>query len=200
MSKQLTKACIDVVKLETEWEKCKNQIVDLQHIFAVFKIDFLDRNSFSEFCNPHILLSELLTYKQIFITGYFSETIRETLESVIILGQAKKVRLISQFLTDSMRDRKNLEVLRKLAQAGAEIKFNNRLHARFLVASNPPIKSGLLLIGSFDFNTECIGKERFDAGIKTKHPDLVESATKLFEQIWNEPESVSITDYAKRKS
>jgi hypothetical protein len=99
-----------------------------------------------------------------------------------------------------MRDRKNLEVLRKLAQAGAEIKFNNRLHARFLVASNPPIKSGLLLIGSFDFNTECIGKERFDAGIKTRHPDLVESATKLFEQIWDEPESVSITDYAKRKS
>lgn len=27
-----------------------------------------------------------------------------------------------------------------------------------------------LVIGSFDFNTECIGKERYDARIKTKHP------------------------------
>jgi hypothetical protein len=58
---------------------------------------------------------------------------------------------------------------------------------------------GLLLIGSFDFNTECIGKDRYDAGIKTKHPDLVESATKLFEQIWDEPESIPIEDFIKRK-
>ena len=57
-----------------------------------------------------------------------------------------------------------------------------------------------LSIGSFDFNTECIGKERFDAGIKTRHPDLVESATRLFEEIWNEPESVSIAEFAKRKN
>jgi hypothetical protein len=188
-----------VVTLETEWEKYRKQVVDLQSIFGVFKVDFLDKNSFSEFCNPTTLWSELQAYKQIFITGYFSETIRETLESIIKQGQEKKVKLISQIpRTDS--DRKNLGVLKKLADAGAEIKFNNRLHARFLVASNPPVKSGLLIIGSFDFNKDCIGKERFDAGIKTRHPDLVESATKLFEQIWNEPESVSITDYAKRKS
>jgi hypothetical protein len=93
----------------------------------------------------------------------------------------------------------NLEALEKLANAGAEIKFNNRLHARLLVGGHPTI-GGLLVIGSFDFNTECIGKERYDAGIKTRNPDLIESALKLFEQIWNEPESVSITDFAKRKS
>jgi hypothetical protein len=52
--------------------------------------------------------------------------------------------------------------------------------------------NGLLVIGSFDFNTKCIGKKRYDAGIKTKHPDLIESAVQLFEQVWREPESVDL--------
>ena len=191
---------IDVVVMENEWEKYRKEVVDLRSIFSVFKVDFLDKNSFSEFCTNNNLCTELQLCTQIFITGYFSETIRETLQTIIKQGPEKKVRLISQFPKETKRDKQNFEVLKKLAEAGAEIKFNNRLHARFLVASTPPCIGGLLLIGSFDFNTECIGRERFDAGIKTRHPDLVESATKLFEQIWNEPESVSIVDFAKRKS
>ncbi|MFX0211244.1 MAG: phospholipase D-like domain-containing protein [Candidatus Hodarchaeota archaeon] len=112
--------------------------------------------------------------------GYFSETIRKSLESLIEIQC--KIRLVYPYLdTKKPRDRKNLQALRKLANAGAEIKVNDRLHARFLVAYNrvqkhPTIKCwGLLLIGSFDFNTECIGRERYDAGIKTRHPDLVNS-------------------------
>jgi len=31
-----------------------------------------------------------------------------------------------------------------------------------------------------------MGLERYDAGIKTSHPDLIESAVKFFEEIWNE--------------
>lgn len=42
---------------------------------------------------------------------------------------------------------------------------------------------------------ECIGKERYDAGIKTRHPDLVKSSIDLFEQIWNETESVTFEEY-----
>ena len=45
---------------------------------------------------------------------------------------------------------------------------------------------GTLIIGSFDFNTECIGAERYDAGIKTSHPDLIKSAVNFFEGIWGE--------------
>jgi hypothetical protein len=64
------------------------------------------------------------------------------------------------------------------------------------VAFHPDQKdvSGILLVGSFDFNTECIGKERYDVGIKTVHPDLIRSARKLFDEIWNEPESVSLDE------
>jgi hypothetical protein len=96
-----------------------------------------------------------------------------------------------EFPIKTERDKKNLEVLQKLAKGGAEVKLNNRLHARFLVAYNTYARetSGLLLIDSFDFNTECIGRERYDAGIKTNHPDLIESAIKLFNQIWDETES-----------
>ena len=180
-----------------EWEKFKNQIIHLQSDLAPFEVDFLDRDSFKRFCDN--LHSELEGYRDIYITGYFSETIRENLRRIISY-KPNLVRLICpEFPIQSKRDRRNLEALKKLAVAGAEIKVNNRLHARFLVAYNPPIARGLLLIGSFDFNTECIGRERYDAGIKTRHPDLVKSAIKLFEQIWNEPESMSLEDFIKKR-
>jgi len=83
-----------------------------------------------------------------------------------------------------------------VVKAGAEVKINNRLHARFLVvytpSPNPP--NGLLLIGSFDFNKEGMSRERYDAGIMTRHPDLVNSAIQLFDQIWDEEESTDISE------
>jgi len=188
---------IDVVAMGEEWRKFTQKIVGLQSDLTPFEVDFLDRDSFKKFCDnlPHDVGSP---YQNIFITGYFSETIREPLERIIKMK--RNVRLICpEFSTQSRRDRRNLEALKKLAKAGAEIKINNRLHARFLVAHSPVIEGkGFLVIGSFDFNTECIGKERYDAGIKTRHPDLVKSATELFEQIWDEPESIPLEDFMKK--
>jgi len=76
------------------------------------------------------------------------------------------------------------------------VKFNNRIHARLLVAYHPQLSEsrGLLVLGSFDFNPECMGRERYDAGIKTAHPDLISAATHLFEEIWNDPESVPLNE------
>ena len=94
--------------------------------------------------------------------------------------------------------------LHEIEKAGVEIKINNRLHARFLVAYDIVQEDdytkyqGLVLIGSFDFNTECLGRERYDAGIKTRNPDLVKSTVELFEQIWNEPESIPLKDFIKK--
>jgi hypothetical protein len=101
--------------------------------------------------------------------------------------------LSQEFYPNNRRDKQNLEVMRKLSEAGAEIKVNNRLHARFLVAHSPEFPGiGLVVVGSFDFNKEGMSKERYDAGIKTRNPDLVGSALRLFEQIWNEPESLPL--------
>ena len=176
----------------------KDKIVNLQSDLSSFEVNFLDRNGFKRFCEN--LNSELKSYREIYITGYFSETIREELEKILLRDRLNLVRLICpEFPIQSKRDRRNLQVLRKLADAEAEIKFNNRLHARFLVAYDRATKSGLLIIGSFDFNTECIGKERYDAGIKTRHPDLVNSALELFEQIWSESESIPLEDFIKKR-
>jgi len=186
---------IDVVEMGEEWGKLARKIGYLQSDLNPFRVDFLDRDSFKSFCDS--LPAELQGYREICITGYFSETVREALQKII--RRKRNVRLICSYLdAKKHKDRKNLQVLRKLSNAGAEIKVNERLHARFLVAFNPD-KGGFLIIGSFDFNTECIGKERYDAGIKTGHPDLVNSAIKFFEQIWKEPETISLEDFIQKK-
>ena len=178
-----------------EWEKFKREIVNLQSYLPPFEVDFLDRDGFKWFFDS--LVAQLQHFQEVCITGYFSETVREALQKIIM--RERNVRLICPYLdTKKHRDRRNLQVLRKLSNSGAEIKVNERLHARFLVAFNPDA-DGFLIIGSFDFNTECIGKERYDAGIKTRHPDLVKSAIKLFEQIWNESESISLEDFIRKK-
>jgi hypothetical protein len=180
-----------------EWEKLREKIVGLQSDIAPFKVDFLDRDSFKRFCDN---LDEIQEFNEICVTGYFSETIRGSLEKIIKIG--RHVRLICpEFSLGSKRDRRNMEALKKLAGAGVEIKFNSRLHARLLVAFNAPAPQirGLLILGSFDFNTECIGKERYDAGIRTTHPDLILSAIRLFEQVWKDSESTTIAEFVVEK-
>jgi len=179
-----------------EYEKFREKIVNLQSDLNLFKVEFLDRDGFKQFADH--LFDNVSGYTEVCITGYFSETIREALERLVkILQIPHNVRLICPELNlQSTRDKKNLQVLKKLALVGAKIKVNSRLHARFLVAYSTHLYEcrGLLVIGSFDFNTECIGRERYDAGVKTTHPDLIQSAIQLFEQIWKEPESMSLLE------
>ena len=181
------------------FENFRKEIVGLQSRLKVFQIDFLDRDSFKEFANR--LWENIYNYTEVCITGYFSETVSQDLEKVA-KAKDKKVKLICQELdTANKRDRKNLEVLKKLCKAGVEVRFNNRIHARLLIAYHPqlPESSGLLILGSFDFNSECIGRERYDAGIRTRHPDLIEAAIHLFEEIWNDSESIPLNEKCDSK-
>jgi len=189
------------------YEEFRKKVKHLQSDVMLFETVFLDRDDFKKFADN--LKSNVDNLYRICITGYFSETIRKPLEKLLAPSLVEtspyEVRLICPHLdTKRGRDRKNLQALKKLAKAGAEIRINERLHARFLVAYDPSFMHeegshyhGLLLIGSFDFNTECIGRERYDAGITTRNPDLVKSAVELFEQIWNEPESIPLEDFGK---
>lgn len=185
------------------YKEFREKIVKLQSDVNLFQVEFLDRDAFKKFADN--LRSNIESWHKIYITGYFSETIRKSLESIIKIP-SYSISLICPYLdSKKARDRKNLQALRKLSKAGAKIKINDRLHARFLVAYNTVQKHdyikywGLLLIGSFDFNTECLGRERYDAGIKTRNPDLVRSAVELFEQIWNEAESIPLEDFDKKR-
>ena len=172
--------------------------MNLQSDVNNFQVEFLERNGFKKFADN--LRSNVNQWHNIRITGYFSETIRQSLESIMKM-KGFTVRLICPYLNiKQVRDKKNFQALEKLASEGVEIKFNDRLHARFLVSyisrllnKIEPTWRGSLLIGSFDFNTEWIGKERYDAGVSTRHPDLVNSARRLFDKIWNE--STNLNDW-----
>lgn len=177
------------------YENFRQKIVNLQADVSLFKVEFVDRDGFKQFANQ--LYSKVGDYPEICITGYFSETIREQLDRITNYVRTRgfgEVRLICPYFPiKGKRDRNNLQSLRRINEAGAKVKVNDRLHARFLVAyaqsENSELIGGLLILGSFDFNTECIGRERYDAGIMTKHPDLVNSAIRLFDQIWNDNQS-----------
>ncbi|MFB0522959.1 MAG: phospholipase D-like domain-containing protein [Candidatus Bathyarchaeia archaeon] len=186
--------------MDSEWERFRDRIVGLQNYLSWFKADFLDRDDFKKFANT--LQQKVGGFKEICITGYFSEDVVIELERIINYGKTTsidtRVRLLCPDLDVKIRDgriegrdRRNLQALEKIVRAGAEVKVNIRMHARFLVAytpsPNPP--NGLLVIGSFDFNKEGMSRERYDAGIMTRHPDLVNSAIDLFEQIWSEEQS-----------
>jgi hypothetical protein len=171
--------------MSNEFIEFKNVLANLHEQLNLFRVDFMDRQDFKNF--SHDLPSKLGTWNEIYITGYFSEAVRKDLEK---LAEWKKLKIISiKFNLKNERDRKNLEALKKLSKVkgdgtnnGVEIKVNNMLHARFIVAFNQSISllRGVLILGSFDFNTEGIAGVRFDAGVKTQNPDLVRSAVKLF--------------------
>ncbi len=175
----------------SEWEETLEKMVDLQSTLTLFKAEFFDRDKFQRFAND--LFNQVGSHDEVCITGYFSEAARKQLERVIRRPHTHVRLICPHFAIKYQRDRKNLEALAKLSKAGAEVRVNYRLHSRFLASYSPvflnkdrTVYRGTLIIGSFDFNTECIGMERYDGGIKTSHPDLIESAVKLFEEIWNE--------------
>jgi len=189
--------------MTSQWEEFKEKIQNLSLELGKFEIKFLDRYGFKEFCDS--LNANVCGFREICATGYFSETSMKEFEKILSYMRSiscGKVRLICPELNPTdKRDTKNLQALKKIVDAGAEIRVNNRLHARFLVAysksANSVLSGGLLVLGSFDFNKDCIGLERHDAGITTRHPDLVKSAIDFFEQIWNEEQSENLLEKYK---
>jgi hypothetical protein len=182
-----------------EFAQFKDKLTNLVGDLNYFGTEFLTEDEFKDFANS--LCDKVGCYDQICITGYFSENIRKELEK--LAKRNSHVRLICQEFPEKpdSRDKKNLQTLQELANSGVKIKMNIRLHARFLVAYSSQLArerdgnewmNGQLLIGSFDFNKDCIGLERHDAGILTKYPDLVKAAVKFFDQIWNETGSVDL--------
>jgi hypothetical protein len=124
------------------------------------------------------------------ISGYFSEGIVDILSAKIREGC--KIRLLSRELNlkRNPQDRRNLRALKKMQDAGIEIRISARNHSRLLLVyrtEEDTVTRGALVVGSFDFNKECFAHERKDAGIVTKHPDLVKSAVSFFNEIWETP-------------
>jgi len=189
-----------------EFNGLTNRLELWQSDLKKFRVEFFDSEKFRGFVNN--LYNELDGFMEICITGYFSETIRNTLDSMARGSPRRNIRLLSPMYdpeSKRRRDKQSLNTLRKLGEAGVKVKLNDRLHARFLVAFNryhkqPPKVGGFLVIGSFDFNKEGFAAERYDAGLKTQHPDLVQSAMEFFEKVWKDHDSQALDEFRKDRS
>ena len=115
---------------DTELENIIQKLTDLQGDLGKFRVEFLDRDGFIDFIFTE-WRNTVYNMTKIRIMGYFSETMSSKIQ--YSLDRNSEVRIITQELNPKkLKDKKNLQVLQKLAKKGAEIKLNNRVHARYL--------------------------------------------------------------------
>jgi hypothetical protein len=125
------------------------------------------------------------------IIGYFSEGMGQILSQHLSENKNCTIRLISPELnTAQHQDKMNLTALRNMQATGIEIRVNTRVHTRLFIGYGEcdPNEIGyqVLLLGTFDLNKEGLSGEKINAGILTRHPDLVKSARELFKRVWEE--------------
>ena len=165
--------------VQPKYSKLKNDAADIATRLLGFNVDFYDEAKFKYFVDNH-MANLCHAYDEICISGHFSEGFAE-----LICPKLEGVRknLTLRLLTSSTGT-SSIEALRKIQDAGAEIRYNRRTHFRMFVCKSE--SQGYLILGSFDFNKEGMTMDRRNAGISTTHPDLVQSAYKYFMKIWEE--------------
>ena len=183
------------------WNKIPGKLEQIRRELHQFSVSFMADRNFDELVthlrssyDTSVMGYTVIGYKNlegthIDISGYFSEGMVDILSAKIREGC--KIRLLSLPLNlNYPQDRRNLTALRKMQDAGIEIRISNRNHSRLLLVyrtEEETITRGALVVGSFDFNKEGFAHERKDAGIITQHPDLVKSAVSFFNEIWETP-------------
>lgn len=111
-------------------------------------------------------------------TGYFDQHLLKDFKAMNL--KKVRVRSISPELTSSKQDKINLDALQRLAKMGAYIRFHPMLHARMVVSPTE------VIVGSGDIKSDCLGGRRYDAGIWSNNPVLVQSSKAFLEKIWDE--------------
>jgi hypothetical protein len=118
------------------------------------------------------------------VMGYFDDPMFNVAE--IIIKNGIDVRILTRAETINS---KKLSTVKKLVKLGAKIRYNDKIHARLINSYNVykwGIESGEVIIGSFDFDRECISSSRRDAGIHTRDLEIVESVANFFDGIWED--------------
>ncbi len=164
---------------QPNFSKLKNDATNIATRLLGFNVDFYDQVKFKHFVDNYMV--ELFScYDEICISGHFSEGFAE-----LICPKLEGVRknLTLRLITKG-HGVKTVNSLRKIQDAGAEVRWNDKTHFRMFVGTSTI--GGVLLLGSFDFNKEGMSRERRDVGIYTTHPDLVQSAYEYFMNVWNE--------------
>ena len=165
--------------VQRKYNKLKKDATNFATRLQEFNVDFFDQVKFKRFVDTEVV--ELFScYDEICISGHFSEGFAE-----LVCQKLNGVRtnLTLRLLTSSTGIA-SIEALRRIQDAGAEIRYNRNLYFRMFVGKSSV--GGILVLGTFDFNRDGMGMNRRDAGIHTSHPDLVQSAYEYFIKVWNE--------------
>lgn len=111
------------------------------------------------------------------LAGYFDQAFLTDFKN---LSPMPKIKIISPELKNTKQDQVNLDALKRLKAMGAEVGFHPMLHARFALSQSE------IIVGSSDIKSDCLGGRRYDAGIWTNNPILVQSCKLFADRIWKE--------------
>lgn len=112
---------------------------------------------------------------EILIMGYFDNIRLDKL-----LPYAYLIKLLCR---EDAKDRPtNLDALKRIKKAGAQVKTNKFMHSRMFCVPD----RRFLIIGSGDLQADCFGAKRYDAGIYTTHPQVLKDAVDYFNRVWEE--------------
>jgi len=131
---------------------------------------------------------------EIYIAGYFDHQLIDKLKK--ILKDGGKVKIISPELTKSKGDRTNLDALERMEKFGAEVRVHPMLHARIFYAKWAVSPWGVI-IGSGDIKSDCLGGRRFDAGIWSNYPAIIESTIDFFNRVWEDEGAKKLGEIGK---
>jgi len=177
------------------WNKIFKDINEVSSLVKRFRVDFIDEQEFlklfAHLKDPSRLgvLNDayriVLPHKAgggfnprfIYLTGFLGTQIRD------LLCEASEASCQIKVISRHNRP----DILRKMAEKGIKVGVNKNAHARLFIAyaDRDHLEEGLLVLG-FDFDLKGLSGERKDAGIITRHPDLIQSAVIFFERIWND--------------
>ncbi|MCW4049375.1 MAG: hypothetical protein NWE89_06510 [Candidatus Bathyarchaeota archaeon] len=114
------------------------------------------------------------------VIGFVDNTLLDKLETC-----AKRVRIVCH---DQKKHPKEVEsAIKRLLEAGAEIRSHREMHARMIRTNNH------IIIGSGDLQADSLDANRTDACIWSNHPEILTDTKIFFEKIWNESTPVGDT-------
>ena len=178
------------------WNRIFRDISEVSSLVERFRVDFIDEEEFLKLV-AHLKDPSLLgvlndSYRIvlpskggsgfnprfIYLTGFLGTKIRD------LLCEASEAGCRIKIITEHTRH----GILKKMSEKGIEVGINKKIHARLFVAyvDRDHLEEGLLVLGTFDFDEKGLSGERKDAGIITRHPDLMQSAIDFFDRIWDD--------------
>jgi hypothetical protein len=132
---------------------------------------------------------------EMWIMGYFDQARIDKLKP--ILEKGTKVKIISPELNLSKsQDKSNLDALKRMKKYGAEVRIHPMLHARIFYIERDG--SSEVVIGSGDIKSDCLGGKRFDAGIRSNHPEIIADTIGFFSRVWNDDGAIELSEIGKK--